>query len=205
MRIAAFRCVRRPQIWTPRQKYYQKMYSHIHYRLQKPEKHFWLFQLARFFQKKAQCVVFSLKQVHVTKIVVYCDEMGLVPVHSQSRIIISTLNHLLLVLNSSVNFIIYCFLGNRSQYIIILRVCSSFYQRGCRIKRGQLILMTFRFRRSLIESVGKMMKCCYKYDELSPTSIRRTETRNTETSFVSKYNKTSRQQHSNISNSLDLH
>ena len=53
MRIAAFRCVRRPQIWTPRQKYYQKMYSHIHYRLQKPEKHFWLFQLARFFQKKA--------------------------------------------------------------------------------------------------------------------------------------------------------
>ena len=60
---------------------------------------------------------FSLKQVHVTKIVVYCHEMGLVPVHSQSRIVISNFNHFLLVLNSSVNFIIYCFLGNRSHYI----------------------------------------------------------------------------------------
>ena len=62
--------------------------------------------------------------------------------------------------------------------------------------------MTFRFRRSLIESVEKMTKYCYKYDKMSSTSILRTETRNTETSFVSK---TSRQQRSNISSSLGLH
>jgi len=111
-------------------------------------------------------------KVHVTKKVVSCNETGLVPVHSQLRIFISSLNHLLLVLNSSVNFIIYCFLGKR-------------------------------FRRSLLESVEKMT--CYKYDRLSPTSILRTETRNTETSFISKFNQTSRQQHSNISNSLGLH
>ena len=60
-------------------------------------------------------IIVSLKQVHVTKKVVSCNETGLdlVPVHSQLRIFISSLNHLLLVLNSSVNFIIYCFLGKR--------------------------------------------------------------------------------------------
>ena len=52
-------------------------------------------------------------QVHVTSKTLYCYNLGLSPQYPKWMHSMSYINHLLLVLNSSINFIIYCFVGSR--------------------------------------------------------------------------------------------
>ena len=52
-------------------------------------------------------------KVHVTSKTVYCSTLGLSPYYPKWMHTMSYINHLMLVLNSSINFIIYCFVGTR--------------------------------------------------------------------------------------------
>ena len=56
----------------------------------------------------------TFNQIHVLNKTKYCGEVGLLPYHPTWMLTINNVNHLLLVTNSSSNFIIYCFMGNRS-------------------------------------------------------------------------------------------
>ena len=52
-------------------------------------------------------------QVHVTNKTLYCSTLGLIPYYPKWMHTMSFINHLMLVLNSSINFIIYCLVGSR--------------------------------------------------------------------------------------------
>ena len=59
------------------------------------------------------------RQIHVLNKTTYCGEVGLLPYHPTWMLTINNVNHLLLVTNSSSNFIIYCFMGNRSTQLSV--------------------------------------------------------------------------------------
>eukprot|EP00092_Neocalanus_flemingeri_P038473 GFUD01041884.1.p1 GENE.GFUD01041884.1~~GFUD01041884.1.p1 ORF type:complete len:407 (-),score=61.26 GFUD01041884.1:820-2040(-) len=62
-------------------------------------------------------------KVHVTTKTLYCDTLGLSPWYPKWMHTVSYINHFMLVLNSSTNFIIYCFVGTRFRKSLLL----SFY------------------------------------------------------------------------------
>lgn len=52
-------------------------------------------------------------KIHILNKTVYCNSIGQPPSHPSWLLTINTINHLMLISNSSANFIIYCFMGKR--------------------------------------------------------------------------------------------
>jgi len=65
-----------------------------------------------------------LYKVHVTSKTLYCYSLGLSPYHPKWMHPMSYINHLMLVLNSSINFIIYCLVGSRFRSSLSASVLS---------------------------------------------------------------------------------
>ena len=60
----------------------------------------------------------TFDQIHVLNKTTYCGEVGLLPYHPTWMLTINNVNHLLLVTNSSSNFIIYCFMGQQFKQVL---------------------------------------------------------------------------------------
>merc|ERR1719483_1280686 len=69
----------------------------------------------------------AFSKVHVTNKNNYCVTLGLSPYYPKWMHTVSYINHLMLVLNSSVNFIIYCLVGKKFRSILLrsLPFCCS--------------------------------------------------------------------------------
>ena len=55
----------------------------------------------------------GVMQASVSKRTNFCWELGLLPTHPSWMFTLTALQHFFLIVNSSVNFIIYCFMGTK--------------------------------------------------------------------------------------------
>jgi len=58
-------------------------------------------------------VYLAFYKIHILNKTVFCSEKGMIPQHPLWLHFLNSFNHLMLVISSSANFIIYCFLGKR--------------------------------------------------------------------------------------------
>merc|ERR1712013_234856 len=59
----------------------------------------------------------------------FCWELGMLPTHPSWMFTLTAIQHFFLIVNSSVNFIIYCFMGTKFRRVLMLSLkkmfCSS--------------------------------------------------------------------------------
>jgi len=64
-------------------------------------------------------------KIHILNKTVHCNSLGLSPSHPSWLLTTNTVNHLMLVSNSSANFIIYCFMGKRFRKSLLSTLSDS--------------------------------------------------------------------------------
>ena len=119
-------------------------------------------------------------QIHILNKTVHCNSLGQAPSHPSWLLTLNTVNHLMLISNSSANFIIYCFMGKRWHN---LRLDNSTLKYANTVCLNNVI----RFRQSLLSTLSD---CCrIRTHVQSPEQNSQSNTnQTTETSFIRNTN-----------------
>jgi len=68
----------------------------------------------------------EILQASVSKRTNFCWELGLLPTHPSWMFTLTALQHFFLIVNSSVNFIIYCVMGTKFRQVLMLSFKKMF-------------------------------------------------------------------------------